>query len=85
MSYSPHIATKVHELCQKSFGQNCSTSSTGHVHDIHGDISVGSCDPIRVYTLVYEIESVGKIHPLFERIKLVSNQTSLTPLLISGC
>ena len=35
---SPHIATNVHELCHKRFGQNCSTSSIRHVHDIHDEI-----------------------------------------------
>ena len=35
---SPHIATNVHELCHKSFGQNCSTSSIRHVHDIHDEV-----------------------------------------------
>ena len=62
-SYSPHIATNVHELCHKSFGQNCSTSSTRYVHDIHGDISVGSCEPIRVYTtFVQVLRYVYEIH-----------------------
>ena len=49
---SPHIATNVHELCHQSFGQNCPTSSTSftrHVHNIHGEISVGFCDSLRVY------------------------------------
>ena len=36
----PRVA---HELCHKRFGQNCSTSSIRHVHDIHGEISVDSC------------------------------------------
>ena len=58
---SPHIATNVHELCHQSFGQNCSTSSTRHVHDIHGEISVGSCDPLRVYTTL-----VGVLRYVYE-------------------
>ena len=47
---SPHIATNFHVLCHQSFGQNCSTSSARHVHDIHSEISIGSCDPLRVHT-----------------------------------
>ena len=35
---SPHIATNVHELCHKRFGQNCSTRSIRHVNDIHDEI-----------------------------------------------
>ena len=49
---SPHIATNVHELCHKRFGQNCSTSYIRRVHDIHDEISVDSCDPVRVYTIL---------------------------------
>ena len=52
---SPHIATNVHELCHKRFGQKCSTSSTRHVHDIHDEISVDSCDPVRNYTILVQI------------------------------
>ena len=41
--------------------QNCSTSSTRHVHDIHGEISVGSCDPLRVNTTL-----VGVLRYVYE-------------------
>ena len=55
---SPYIATNVHELCHKSFSQNYSTSST-YVHDIHGDISVGSCNPLQVLLYVYEMHTTS--------------------------
>ena len=48
---SPHIATNVHALRYKRFGQNCSTSSIRHVHDIHGEISV---DSLRSCTSLYD-------------------------------
>ena len=53
---SRHIATNVHDLCHKRYGQNISTSSIGHVNDIYGEISVGSCDRVRVYTTLVSTE-----------------------------
>ena len=65
---SPHIATNVHELCHKRFGQNCSTISIQHVADIHGEIQVDSCDPVRVYTiLVRVLRYVYESHMTFLR------------------
>ena len=52
---SPQIATNVNELCHKSFGQNCSTTSIQHVHDIHGKISVGSCNLYKFIRHLYEL------------------------------
>ena len=65
---SLHIVTNNHELCHKRFGQNYSTSFIRHIHDIHGEISAGSCDPVRVYrTLVRVLRYVYENHTTFLR------------------
>ena len=45
----------VHGLCHKRFGQNCSTSSIRHVHDIRSEISIDTCDHVRVYTTLVRV------------------------------
>ena len=50
-----HISSYVATSCVQSLGENCSKSSPRHVHDIHGEISVGFCDPLRVYTTLVRV------------------------------
>ena len=55
-------------MCNNSFGQNSSTSSTQYAHDIQGEISACSCDPVRVYTtLVRVLRYVYENHMTFLR------------------
>ena len=74
---SRHIATNVHDLCHKRFGQNFSTSSIRHVNDIYGEISVGSCDLVRVNTTLVSSEECvrGKHNILATFLRLYKSST----------
>ena len=81
---SPHIATYVHELCHKRFGQNCSKSSIRHVHDIHVKISVDSCNPVpinkilvRVLQYVYENRTTFLQH-VYEFLRVCKELCTMT-------